>query len=214
MIEILDIHAHHKSFRAVNSLSFRDGITIPHDGYAYSAGIHPWDSAGVSAHALDALAGIAAAPNVVAIGEAGLDKLRGAALNVQEKLFVRQAEIAESVGKPLIIHCVRAYSEIIAVKKAMRPQSAWIVHGFRGKRELALQLVSHGFMLSLGEYFNEDVAYSLPQESLLAETDESLKPIEDIIARIASARHADYACVKEIIAGNMLKLFNKSLPLS
>ena len=90
--------------------------------------------------------------------------------------------------KPLIIHCVKAFDSIIALHKEYRPQQAWIIHGFRGKPQLAEQLTRAGLSLSLGEHFNEESARIILAEKLFIESDESKVPIEEIYARIAKAR--------------------------
>lgn len=142
-------------------------------GLLYSAGIHPWDAAGVDEALFEALhERLATDPSVVAVGEAGLDRRRGPSLDVQLPVFERQARMADECGKPLIIHCVRAVPEIVALHKRLRPAVPWIVHGFRGGREAALQLLARpGIFISLGHRFNPEAAAVIPPSRLLRESD-------------------------------------------
>jgi len=155
-----------------------------------SIGIHPWDT--VQEPDFDLIEQIAAMTQVVAIGETGLDKLRGAPLTRQTDIFRRHIELSERLGKPLIIHCVKAWEELLRLKKEMKPQQNWGIHGFRGGPEQALQLTASGLYLSLGCHFNPYTAAAIPADRLLAETDESSLPIATIASRIAAVRRDDW----------------------
>ena len=87
-----------------------------------------------------------------------------------------------------MIHCVKAYNELIPIHKAISPKQAWIIHGFRGKPAQAEQLIRAGFYISLGEQFNPDSAKAIPAERLFIESDESNVAIADIYAAVAQAR--------------------------
>ena len=58
--------------------------------------------------------------------------------------------LAEEVGKPLVIHLVKAVDELLKVKRDLRPSNPWIIHGFRGKAALAEEYLKHGFYLHSG----------------------------------------------------------------
>lgn len=140
-------------------------------GYLYSVGIHPWDSASASQSDFEALLIDARRPDVVAIGECGIDRLRGPQEALQRSVFIPQLEIAEMVGKPVIIHCVRAIDAILALRRGMRHSVDWILHGFRGKSETARQLARAGIYISLGERFNPEVLSSVDPSMIVHETD-------------------------------------------
>ena len=76
--------------------------------------------------------------NLIAFGEAGFDKLRGPSVELQRSVFAEQVKIAGENRKPLVIHCVKAWDELLAAHKNLKPVTPWLVHGFRGKKELAL----------------------------------------------------------------------------
>lgn len=143
-------------------------------GILYSIGIHPWDANLANPETLRALEARAAAdPQVVAIGEAGLDRLRGPELSEQQAIFEAQAGIAERVGKPLIIHAVRTIPEILATHKRLRPCQPWIIHGFRGRIDAVRQILARpGIYISIGAIPPPaDALAAIPPERLLRETD-------------------------------------------
>ena len=151
-----------------------------------STGVHPWSTS--DDVNLGLLERVAAIPQVVAIGETGLDRLRGASLERQSEIFKRHIELSEELQKPLVIHCVRAWSELLAMRRALRPSMPWAVHGFRGGPELAKQLLDHGLWLSLGSRYNTATALIIPDDRLLVETDEDTPPVEGTIAALTSLR--------------------------
>lgn len=161
-----DVHTHRRGPGMITSIEPGEDTA---GAERLSVGIHPWhaDTGDVAA-----VRGIALAePRVVAIGECGLDRFRGPSLEVQQQVFEQQIQLAEELGLPMIIHCVRAFNELIALRLKYRPSQPWIVHGFRGKPELARQLVGHGFYLSLGSLYNLAVPAAVPAAYLLHETD-------------------------------------------
>lgn len=165
-----DVHTHNPDAGPDAIINLPLGAQVPGEG-AYSVGIHPWDAAAATEADMAWLERVAALPQVVAIGEAGLDALRGGPLDVQERLFVSQAMLSERLGKPLIIHAVKTLDRIIALRRQIRPAQPWVIHGFRGKPQMARQLVRAGFDISLGARFNPDVPAAVPPDRLHRETD-------------------------------------------
>ena len=84
----------------------------------------------------------------MAIGECGFDRLRGGDADTQRRLFDFHARLAERVGKPLIIHAVKSVQELMDARRRIAPTVEWVIHGFRGKPELARQLQRAGYKLS------------------------------------------------------------------
>ena len=172
--QITDIHTHRADARdAIISIG-PDGTM--RDGLYYSVGIHPWDTQQYAdpvrrAEALARLESMARDPRVLAIGEAGMDTLRGGDLDMQQSLFESQARLAEQVGKPMILHVVRAYDRLLASRRRLSPVQPWIIHGFRGGPEQARQLLAHGLHLSLGTRYNPDTLAVIPPDRLHRETD-------------------------------------------
>ena len=185
-MKFIDIHTHNKSEGTAYAIFNNNGE--PTTGYA-SVGIHPWDVDNNWKERFRTITELAKAPNAVAIGECGIDRLHpGATLETQTEVFRVHIALSEEVRKPLIIHCVKAFENIITLHKDYRPQQAWIIHGFRGKPQQAEQLTRAGLYLSLGEHFNADSAKVIPADKLFVESDESNVPIAEIYARIAKVR--------------------------
>ena len=198
---ILDCHTHNTSANGI--ISVCPDKFQPKPGHLYSVGFHPWYTTKDSDIAL--LESQLSPPQVVALGEAGLDKLRGSGLDVQMPIFEKQALLAEEFCKPMIIHCVRYYDIILALQKKIHPRQPWIIHGFMGKPELAKQLTDKGIYLSFGEKFNALSVSITPKEQILVETDESHIPIEQIAAKIASAA----TCTPQTFATNLSRILGK-----
>lgn len=183
---LIDIHTHN-STPAQNAI-FNCGTDYVADRKA-STGIHPWHIDSQWRCGFAKIAEFAKEENIVAIGECGLDTLKATApLELQEEVFRAHALLAEETGKPLIIHCVKAFDKLIALYKELSPKQAWVIHGFRGKPQQAAQLIKAGFHISLGEKFNPVSAATIPAERLFVESDESGCPIDRIYTAIAAAK--------------------------
>lgn len=160
----------------------------------FSVGIHPWQLSETDIDsALQTLQNTIKDPHVLALGEAGLDKLIDIPLATQLSVFEAQAEIAEANSMPIIIHMVRTAEEFIRYIKTHRPGVPNIIHGFRGNREMAKDLVRAGFYLSFGEALVttkkvREAFTMLPLERLFLETDESTMDIRRIYEFAASCR--------------------------
>ena len=117
----------------------------------YSIGIHPWY---IAENRIDSDLQIIESKlqdqNCKAIGECGLDKRIEISMALQQMVFEKQLALAEKYQKPVIIHCVGAFQEVIAIKKKMNISVPLIIHGFSKNIEMANQLVKNGFYLSFG----------------------------------------------------------------
>ena len=175
-----------------------------------SVGIHPWYLTDHDVeNQLEILRKVIENKQVIAIGECGLDKLKGPSMEFQTSVFKKEIALAEEHGLPMVIHCVKAYNELVQIKKSTHPQQPWIIHGFRGKEALAKECIQHGFYLSFGPYFQEDALRVVPIEKLLIETDESEMSIEEIYLRIAHARGMELKELTESIKKNVERVFFK-----
>lgn len=168
----------------------------------FSCGVHPWDADDAEVQ-LARLHEIAMNERIFAIGEAGLDKLKGPDINIQIEIFRRQIELAINIDKPLIIHCVKAWDTLIALHKEYKSDIPWIIHGYRGNVEQTRQLVRLGFKFSVGEFFNEDSIRYIPLNSLFCETDMSENSICKVYCRICSILGLGFNQFVDIVAGNM-----------
>ena len=146
---------------------------------------------------------------MLAVGEAGLDKNSEASLSFQLEVFVHHVVLSERVGKPMVIHLVKALDELLRLKRELRPVQPWIIHGFRGKPALAETLIRHGFYLSFGEKYQEETLKQIPGDRLFLETDESDMPIEVCYKRAALLRGCSEKELFESVSRNVRVVFFK-----
>lgn len=228
-MDLLDIHTHRfpPPPQALLSLSLThlqsQGRTILEDGAPLALGIHPWETAGLTTAEeasswIEQLALLARSPRVIAIGESGLDSLRGASLAIQEKIFRAQISLSESLGKPLIIHLVKALDLFLKIRRETAPSQPWIIHGFRGKPAVLQTLISQKspqtdslpaspLYFAIGSRFNPESVAILPADRLLVETDDSPLDIEEIISNVASCRRTTESSLREQICNNISRIF-------
>ena len=216
--DYIDIHSHNskheKGVFVLECLMAHEGITpTSGEGAAFSVGVHPWflTEENRAAH-LDFVERYANDQSVAAIGEAGFDKLRGASVELQIKTFEAQVEISEKLKKPLIIHCVKGWDELLASYQKMKPRTPWLIHGFRGKKELARQLIGKGMYLSLWYEFvlkpeSSELLRNIPSDRLFLETDGSGVDIRDIYKKVAADLDISVDELKEKIVANYKRLF-------
>ncbi len=151
----------------------------------YSVGIHPWHLLDCDESEWSLLKRQALHPQVLAIGEAGLDRLATAHLEQQIEAFCWQASLAEEVQKPMVIHAVRTSNELIALRKKLQAKVPWVIHGFRGNRQVAESYLRAGFYLSYGERYQVEALRITPPDRLLLETDEAVVTIAEIYRKVS-----------------------------
>lgn len=158
-----------------------------------SLGLHPWF---IQNSSWENLVDLAKSTKVIAIGECGLDRNIDLPLETQISIFRRHIELAESLRKPLVIHCVRAFPELIALKKSTKSNVPWVIHGFNKKEEVFQQLLKHNFYFSFGAAILSDRSpvineiATIPNGRFLLETDDHTDiSIEHIYDRAAALRY-------------------------
>ncbi len=217
--DFINIHTHGGNPEAgifiVENLMAHEGVFPSEiEGIAYSFGIHPWFlNESNKQQLLKSVRKIAGHPSLTAIGEAGFDKIKGPAMELQISTFEEQAAISEEYKKPMFIHCVRAWEELLAARKKIRPAMPWIVHGFRGNTELAAQLISKGLYLSFWFDFvlkpeSSALLKSLPGERIFLETDGADVDIRDIYNKVSADLNLEVEELKSIILVNYCRVFN------
>jgi TatD DNase family protein len=182
-------------------------------GIAYTFGIHPW-FLNEENHIplLLSVEKTVCLPEVIAVGEAGFDRLKGPSVALQREVFEQQVIISEKIKKPVIIHCVRAWEELLAAKKKLKPRMPWLIHGFRGNTELAVQLLSKGMYLSFWFEFvlrpeSGNLLSSLPGDRIFLETDGADVDIRTIYNKVAADRGQSVDDLKSDILNNYKAFF-------
>lgn len=171
-----------------------------------TAGIHPWEADRMPVDSLLPLG-----ETVQAIGETGLDFAKGAPREAQYTAFRTQLELARQYGLPVVIHCVRAFNEVMRELAACPPRAA-IFHGFIGSPEQARQAVAAGHYLSFGERTfrspkTVEAMRATPLERLFLETDDSPTPIEEIYRRAANQLGIPETRLQETTLANYKTIF-------
>lgn len=181
----------------------------------FSLGMHPWF---LTKENFDSdfkkLSQLVDNQSVTMIGECGLDRLRGEDLAFQTEAFAAQIHLAESCRKSVVIHCVKAYSELIALKKKLKPQVPMIVHGFNQNEQILKELLKNGFYISIGSAIlrgdSNAAKYvsSIPLDKLFFETDDQRLPVKNVYEQAAKLLNLDLSILKEKIYTNFQNILS------
>lgn len=175
----------------------------------FSAGLHPYDIHEDWQNDFEALKIHFENPNCVAIGETGLDGRLDAPTELQTDVFLKHIEAANRLCKPVIIHCVKRFQDIIHLKKY--GETPWIIHGFNKNQNTASQLLSHGFYLSFGKALLHNLSLQqifrgIPADRFFLETDDSDIKIEEIYQKAAELKQVSTDEIETIIAQNIFTI--------
>jgi len=153
----IDIHTHNEASGGISIFNIFPEIlfTKPAENY-HSIGLHPWYIGENHPEKMETVKNFAKNKFCIAIGETGLDKIKGPNFDLQKNILQKHIDIAGLTNKPLIIHCVRAFEEIIQIRRMNKSKVPWIIHGFNSKASIAERLVKEGAILSFGK----DLAHS------------------------------------------------------
>lgn len=182
-------------------------------GCSFSCGVHPWYSENSNPQ-ISFLEEIAGDRRIVAIGEAGYDKLKGPDMQTQKIAFEKQVELSERLQKPLIIHCIKAWDELFASQKKYKPTQAWIIHGYKGKPELTRQLLKHGFKFSFGEKYNRESLSIIPMNSIFCETDVSDISIVSVYENLSEDLGISVEELCSQVEQNIMEIFPQLIPVN
>ena len=217
-MELINIHTHHFSsdqniLEIVNQYPKDFEEKIPN----YSIGIHPWY---IDENRLDEDLKIIESKltekKCLAIGECGLDKKIEKSLDIQIEVFKSQLALAEKYQKPVIIHCVAAFQEIIAIRKQKEITVPMIIHGFSKNEQTAKQLLDHGFYLSFGKYLLrnpelESVFQSIPNDRFFLETDTITESILDVYTLAAKYKNISIQQLRQQLKQNFKTVFHSEI---
>ena len=197
----------------VNQYPWEFDETIPN----YSIGIHPWyiDENRLESD-LKTIDEKLQLKECLALGECGLDKRIEVPLSLQIEVFEKQIELAEKHQKPLILHLVVAFQELIEIKNRLKISVPIIIHGFSKNEQVANELIKNGFYLSFGKYLLrnpelESVFKSVPNDKFFLETDtidENLEEVYQLAAKYKSIKIED---VVEIVNSNFKTVFKSNI---
>jgi len=214
-MKYIDFHTHQNNQDGNIQIRnvFAQDLMFYEPEFLFSAGLHPWHIGKVNPEeCILALERCAIKNDMLTVGECGLDRSVSIDFALQTKYFYEQINIAEKYRKPLIIHCVRAYSDLLKIKKATKPKVPWIIHGFHANLETTLSLVRHGFYFSVGEKLLNDSSKqsslkTIPLERLFLETDNSEVSIGKMYLFASQILELQEDRLSEAILNNFEKLF-------
>lgn len=211
----IDIHTHSIStsnevFAIRNSYPNSDDFSTP-----FSIGIHPWFlKKETFENEILLIEQKLQHKNCYAIGECGLDKAIEINFDFQKEIFIKQIELSEKYQKPIIIHCVRAFQEVIEIRKLYKPKQPWIIHGFQKDKQLFFSLIKNGFYLSFGEAVLKNVNFqtlisAVSLDNIFLETDNSEISIHEIYQKIADLKQVTLEELQNQIHTNFTHIFTK-----
>ena len=215
MTKFINLHTHKFSnlsdvIEVVNQYPWEFDASIPN----YSIGIHPWyiDENRLESD-LEIIKEKLQLSECLALGECGLDKRIEIPLDLQISVFKKQLEIVKQTKKPIVLHCVAAYDEVIAIKKEMKIENPMIIHGFSKNEQVAKSLLNNGFYLWFGKYLLrnpdlEKVFTFAPENQILLETDTIEESIYEVYEKAASIKGISIEDMKTIVFTNFSKIFN------
>ena len=183
----------------------------------YSFGIHPWKIDKTTNDILAEMDTISRNRRCIAIGECGLDKVIDVDFELQQKIFCEQIQIANEVEKPLIIHCVKAFSELNLCLKKMDNKVPVIIHGFNNNKNIADDFLKQGYLLSFGQALMDadsnasEVIKHVGRKNFFLETDDSKVSIRDIYKQASEVLGIDETILQEQIKSNYQRIFKEEI---
>lgn len=193
-----------------------------------TVGIHPHDAKDCTAKTWELLERLAQNPKVVAWGEIGLDYYRDLSpREVQRQVFIRQLELANEAGLPIVIHNRDAHGDILQIVKEHPPVFGGVFHSYSGSWEMAKELLRMGFYLSFSgpltfknARHTVEVASKVPEDKFVVETDcPYLTPepyrgkrnepayAKEVLAKVAELKGLSLERAAELSSSNAQKLF-------
>jgi TatD DNase family protein len=210
----INVHTHQPSGEGVEIVNlFPDTVNEAPLPDFCSIGLHPWYIDGHWEKKFQVVANIARDHAVYAIGETGLDKMAQTPMDLQMKVFSKHIELSETLQKPLVIHCVKAFNELVQLKKDLHPSVSWIVHGFNKNLQTADMLIRHEIYLSFGHALLDPSSHAanvlpeMPDEAFLLETDDTNAPIGDIYRAAAGLINLSTEKMKDLMYLNFINCF-------
>ncbi len=213
-MQFINLHTHQFTndstiLEVVNQYPWEFDEAIP----TYSIGIHPWyiDENRLESD-LKLIDEKLKLNECLALGECGLDKRIEMPLEIQKEVFIKQILIAEKHQKPLILHCVAAFQEVIEIKKQLKVKVPMIIHGFSKNEQVAKQLIYNGFYISFGKYLMQkpelkSVFQSIPNDRFFLETDTITEPLTELYQLAADYKNIKLTEIIETVKTNFTTVF-------
>lgn len=209
----VNIHTHRKTGMGIELLNWDNLDEKPTHTFV-SAGLHPWKIGKCNhLHTLDTLTDWCANKSISAIGEIGVDHCTDIPLDMQKELFSIQLQLAQTYGMPVIIHCVKAYSDIAQVLNQTKPTMPIIFHSYSGSLTTAQQLMRHNVFFSFGKKLTvnrnvQNTFLQIPYERIFLETDTDTTPIANIYNFASQLASTSTDVLEQVIFNNLNSIFS------
>lgn len=215
-MEYFNLHTHRRTFdtdtlELLNQYPWEFDATFPQ----YSIGIHPWY---IDENRLESDLNIIEEKlqlnECLALGECGLDKRIEIPMELQISVFERQIALAEKYQKPLVLHLVAAFQELIEIKNRLNISVPIVIHGFSKNEQVAKQLIDNGFYISFGKYLLRNpelksVFLSVPDDRFFLETDMIEETLEQVYNLAANYKNITVDDLKSKVNSNFNTVFKQ-----
>ncbi|HNW50301.1 MAG TPA: TatD family hydrolase [Prolixibacteraceae bacterium] len=215
MIEFINVHTHHpiKEDDTFSIVNIQLPSENPGKGVMVSVGWHPWDIENIDLPEIEqSLEKKAGEPNVLLVGECGIDRTIHTSVEKQLDVLMLHFKTAIKHQKALMIHCVKAYSDIENLLKSVNYQGKIVFHDFNGNQFQIEKLLNFDSYFSLGRQFmnpNSTIRkayWHLPVDRLLFETDDSDLRIKQLYDEYIQLTKIDSTDLKDQIKLNFNKI--------
>ncbi|MEN9547885.1 MAG: hypothetical protein RIR12_476 [Bacteroidota bacterium] len=174
----INIHTHHPRAYGDNTIQNKHtNFESMDEVNYYSIAIHPWHISTNWPIQFSQIKQYALQKKVVAIGETGLDKICKTDWLLQLQVFKAHIQLANQLQKPLLIHCVRAWDEVLGILKKEKVVVPVIFHGYNKNGLLAKKITDAGYYLSFGKALQQvkvqEALQQTPLSKCFFETDDA-----------------------------------------
>ncbi|MFO7864690.1 MAG: TatD family hydrolase [Salinivirgaceae bacterium] len=212
---LIDVHTHKSSeYKSIKSLHFPDEYAnLSNATETISVGIHPWWAKIQHIEEFEKLFEQGVSSCVVAIGECGVDRVRGEAIDVQKSIFHRQVQLASKFNLPVIVHQVKGISDVLHEMKQFT-NTKFVLHAYFGNAEQTVQLLKHDVYFSFGEGLikqpekYQKITDLIPVEKVLFETDDAQTHLRSIYQAYAQLKSREIKEVELIVEKSARRIFN------
>ena len=137
-------------------------------------------------------------------------------MNLQIEVFEKQIMLAEQYQKPLVLHLVAAFDELITIKNKLKISVPIIIHGFSKNIQVAKQLIDNGFYISFGKYLlqnpeMESVFQSIPNDRFFLETDTIEESLAEVYKLAAKYKNITTEKLIEMVNTNFNTVFKSNI---
>ncbi|MGR5118592.1 TatD family hydrolase [Vibrio astriarenae] len=161
-------------------------LSAHHNEIDWALGCHPYFLNQNSTKQVDNLIAYYHQTSVrpIAIGECGLDALVSTEMGFQQQILQQHIQVANELGLPVLLHCCKAYNDLLRILKQFPIHNGGVLHGFSGSYQQAMQLLEKGILIGVGGVITYPRANKtrnsirqLPLEGILLETDAPDMPL-------------------------------------